>query len=109
MTRAYYEELYALYPKAFSIMPQSLIDAIIEAPESEPTFSNASLIKVREYYLALVKFKSPAILSLQSLDLMQLEILDFIDELESDSTVTNVSYHLDNYRYIITYDRVSNV
>ena len=108
MTRALYEELYSLYPGAFQIMPQEEIDAIIEAPE-KPNPSARFIIKLREYWLALVKYESPCPISIFALDTMGFEITDFVDELEADPTVTNVNYTLDNDKYIITYDRVANV
>ena len=108
MTRAKYEEMLAKYPKAFQIMPQYLIDKIIEMPE-KPEYPAEFIIKLREYHLALVKFESPNSVYLTSLDIMGLDIMDFIDELIADPTITNVNYTLDNDKYIITYDRVANV
>ena len=108
MTISKYEELLAKYPKAFQIMPQHLIDKIIESPET-PDFTSEFVIKLREYYLALVKFESPCPMYLSSLDAMGFDIMDFVDELIADPTITNVNYTLENDKYIITYDRVANV
>ena len=108
MTQAKYEELLEKYPKAFQIMPKYLKDRIIEQPET-PNFTAEFVIKLREYYLALVKYESPCPMYLSSLDAMGFDIMDFVDELNADPTIANVSYQLDNDKYIITYDRVSNV
>ena len=108
MTISKYEELLEKYPKAFQIMPQYLIDKIIESPE-KPDFTSEFVIKLREYYLALVKFESPCPMYLEALDAMGFDIMDFVDELIADPTITNVNYTLDNDKYIITYDRVANV